>query len=207
MNIAELATSIILANRAAKAAEKENKAERELTREERVVELIKEAVRIQNQNAYDEKRANRLAPLAAARRQSSLMPSAESVALNKFAGTKAAESGDTKMESLVAKNFQQFQDQMGFAQQQAKGVTPDSLYTKQQDPLTAYKEEVPAEWLAASGQNYYTNKRGDGLDEAEVGMLNKALAQKWDPKEISKMLATFKREDVQQGVVPGQEGA
>jgi hypothetical protein len=193
-----------LPDKQAEAAEKEGKAERKLTRQQMLTELILRAAKIADQNAYDKQRAERMAPLARRNTEMRMSPPKLTELRNAATGRMNAAQpggGDPGVASLVTSNFQQYNQQRQEAKSRAASITPEGLYTPQTDPLKAVQTQAPETYLDMSGAQKYENKSGDGLDDVEVQMLNKRLAEGATPQELSKMLATFRSKSVQQGVV------
>lgn len=179
------------------------KADRKLSRQEMLIKLIMEAAKIRDQNAYDANRAKVMAPLASMRMESRMAPPKQTEIRNAATGRMNAAApggGDPGVASLVTSNFQKFAAERAKAKAMGAGVTPESLYTPQTDPLEAVKAGAPEAYMDMAGMQKYENKSGDGLDDIEVQMLNKAVAMGRTPEDIGKMLKTFRAPGVTGGV-------
>lgn len=188
---------------AARSAEEEGKRDRQLTREERLLELIMASLDAKDANVAAEKESQFLAPGLARIEQKRLSAPETTVArtgaMDRYNQSQPG-GPNAGVTSLVKKNMQDFLAMDTTAKTSAARYTPEALYTPMSDPLQAVKEQEPSLYMDMSHRQKYSNKPGDGLDDIEVEMLNKAVATGRSPQEISKMLATFRSKDVQQGV-------
>lgn len=197
------------AYQAKKAAEKDAKANRQMTREERLLDLITRAAEVADRNASNKQRAENMLPWAQEFREKLDAPPPMTELRNRAAGAHNASlpgGGDPGVSSLITGNMQQFQAQRDAARQAGQGINVDSLYTPETSPLDAVKQEAPEMWMDMAGKTKFENKRGDGLDDVERDMLNKRVTEGATPDEISKLLKHFRTPGVSGGTSGGYGG-
>lgn len=192
------------------AMEKEGKANRKLERLALLLGMLEQSATVQSRNAAAKTQAKFLAPQLADLTYKRNAPLRETELANQASGRYLSQNPEamgtmqgTDVSSVVIQNAADYQRRKQEASSRASQYTPENLYTPAVDPVDLMKKESPNQWLAMTDRPQYTNERGDGLDDIEAQILNRKAAEGYSPQELAKMLATFKRPEVQKGVTNG----
>lgn len=202
-----LRQSGLIPNQELEAMEKEGKANRKLERLALLLGMLEQSAKVQSGNAAAKVQANLNAPeIADSIYRSNITPRETEIA-NQASGRYMAQNPQamgtmqgTDVNQVVIKNAADYAKRKQEATQRAGQVTPQSIYAPATDPLQLLKEQNPEHYLDMAARPKQTNERGDGLDDVEVQILNQKMAEGYSPQDLSKMLATFKRPEVQKGV-------